>query len=172
VRRLRISIALPLLLCGVLLALWIASYRRAFTYGFYADKDATGFYRDYDIVSDSGQISYTWFWQYSPTYPTRGVFIYRSFDPEPDRWPWWWKKNDMGFSFAGFYYENTASPSRLGWHTIAVPYWFLIFILMIIPALRYWRRRARMSGLCRKCGYDLRATPARCPECGTAAETA
>jgi len=57
-----------------------------------------------------------------------------------------------------------------------VPIWFLMMLFAIAPTvwtIRYRRRRRRERAegkLCLNCGYDLRATPERCPECGTVAE--
>jgi hypothetical protein len=43
-------------------------------------------------------------------------------------------------------------------------------VMAALLTLRRRRRRRRVqSGLCPKCGYDLRATPDRCPECGARA---
>jgi len=60
------------------------------------------------------------------------------------------------------------SSGRILW--ITIPYWLLLGVMSLLPLLRllmWWRRRGRMAGLCPNCGYDLRATPDRCPECGT-----
>jgi hypothetical protein len=54
-----------------------------------------------------------------------------------------------------------------------VPYWVLVTPLSFLPILwiaRFRRERARdrlnPSEFCIGCGYDLRATPDQCPECG------
>lgn len=56
--------------------------------------------------------------------------------------------------------------------SVRVPHGYLAAPLGIAPMLwcwtharRHWRRR---RGLCLKCGYDLRASPDGCPECGEA----
>lgn len=51
---------------------------------------------------------------------------------------------------------------------IRLPYWSLVIATGLLPAawLLRARGRRRSAGRCRRCGYDLRATPERCPECG------
>jgi hypothetical protein len=60
---------------------------------------------------------------------------------------------------------------RQGWRAGA-PFWFLVVLTAILPIKYLLRRRrisrSRSSGQCQVCGYDLRATPNRCPECGAA----
>ena len=65
----------------------------------------------------------------------------------------------------GFGWEN-----KLRSLVLVVPFWFLVILFSVLPlasirrALRDRKRHAH--GLCPHCGYDLRATPGRCPECG------
>jgi hypothetical protein len=51
------------------------------------------------------------------------------------------------------------------------PHWCLALLTGVTPLIwirRYMERRMRPAQqFCRRCGYDLRATPERCPECGT-----
>ena len=60
-------------------------------------------------------------------------------------------------------------------------HWFLFLLTALLPlmwitreALAAVRKRVRARrmklGLCLRCGYDLRGTPQRCPECGAVAE--
>jgi hypothetical protein len=58
-------------------------------------------------------------------------------------------------------------------HAVAIPNWLTVAALAALPLARattyLYRRRKKVSGVCRACGYDLRATPGRCPECGAVA---
>jgi hypothetical protein len=53
---------------------------------------------------------------------------------------------------------------------VAVPHWFVTLVAATLPAAWLVRTRRgirrRRLGLCPACGYDVRATPERWPECG------
>ncbi len=53
---------------------------------------------------------------------------------------------------------------------VVVPHAAVAALLAVLSALafRQFRASRRHLGLCPSCGYDVRATPERCPECGFA----
>jgi hypothetical protein len=87
-----------------------------------------------------------------------------------------WHVIYMGFGVAHIFYSPSHNPQykESVWHneySICLPYWFIAAMLLLYPiaktglVVRRWTRRRK--GCCTKCGYDLRGTPHRCPECGT-----
>lgn len=83
-------------------------------------------------------------------------------DPSPPPMPPWWTRFGFGVQHD---LQNDCSDQI----TIAAPHWFIVLLTFLLPALCVKRFRlglGRAQGICKGCGYDLRATPDRCPECG------
>ena len=75
----------------------------------------------------------------------------------------WWPTKSFGFS------TDTVA--------VAVPFWIPTILASSLwcffyqPVDRLRRRKRKRLGLCLECGYDLRASKDRCPECGTPFES-
>ncbi|HET6247916.1 MAG TPA: hypothetical protein VFE47_09480 [Tepidisphaeraceae bacterium] len=92
---------------------------------------------------------------------------HRSTAPEPEKFI----DDDTQDRFGrfGIGLGEVTYPSTPGFE-VMLPHWVVCLGSIILPAtwisVKYRARRRRKAGQCRACGYDLRATVERCPECG------
>jgi hypothetical protein len=74
--------------------------------------------------------------------------------------------------------SDWGGPKGIGRFEVMVPEWVLFAGLAVMPCIWVHRNRHELVhrrqriGVCVRCGYDLRASPERCPECGTPARAA
>ena len=164
-RLLNLLTALSLLLCVAVVALWVRSYWVA------------------DTLSWSGGMA-------CRVGSHNGLLVWNVFRPDPGytKLPWWqtYRGRDPGYAWDRL---GRSAWNRLGFgvavgftagnnviRQVTVPHWLPTGVLALSSwvalrsALR--RRRRERAGLCARCGYDLRATPGRCPECGSVSEEA
>jgi hypothetical protein len=83
-----------------------------------------------------------------------------------------WENGTIAAYVLGKYPDHASVP--LPYWSVGVREWLLVFLTSLVPLITISvaarsalaKRRLR-RGICPACGYDLRATPDRCPECGT-----
>ena len=99
---------------------------------------------------------------------SRPGWIWHRLPTDNVRWPLrpdeLFDRHGFGFGYAAHKPTSTGPAYALG-----VPHWLPIVALAIMTCRAARSRIRRAPGCCAICGYDLRATPDRCPECGTAA---
>jgi hypothetical protein len=150
---------LSLLLCVATLALWYQSYdnyyrllhrriERETVHAYWAESHAgcvTFFVNRWqpqpDLIGESG-------WVYHRnSYPAKQAYDHLV------------RRSIFGFGFTD--YVGTTPQG------FSLPHWFLALLFAILPALHLRAlirsRRRHRTGHCPRCGYDLRATPERCP---------
>jgi 4-amino-4-deoxy-L-arabinose transferase-like glycosyltransferase len=153
---------LSLLLCVATSALWVRSYWVDETMARWS-KHTTGY--NFLIGSAGGIVHFERLaGSFEPNYPNdvpRSPLEYE-YSRQPYRrgkiYDVGWQP-DASVPFRHFWFEFGTQPF------IAVPHWSVVALFTVLP-LTCFHRHARRRGLCPHCGYDLRATPDRCPECG------
>lgn len=155
-RLITILSALALLLCVAMAVLWVRSYWVQILWSYRGESGETYFVRSNDgcleVMATTGITALPW----------TGFHEFPADD----------SSNGFRWAYLGFdlHLQHPTTAVTLLW--VDIPDWFICSVTAVLPYLWYrsyrQRRLAERKGLCPKCGYDLRASTDRCPECGTA----
>ena len=181
-RLLNLATALSLLLWAVTVLFWARSYFASDEVLWVNAPAARASASQWSVRSDTGELRVEaedlWWPSADPTDPirsrvlaARGLSYVRAAPgrPVPER--------GMGSAaMFGDRWSYSGGNTRFVGRSFVLPYWLALVAASVVLTPFVWLRRRRRSrrdaGLCPSCGYDLRATPDRCPECGAAAGAA
>jgi hypothetical protein len=169
-RLLNLLTALSLLLCVAVCVLWVWSY--AATPAVFHQRPG----RTSGVMAYRGRLLFETAGRHdTPVWPgLRGLATVRVASPPSERL--YLDASQLRpapvLGFQGYF--RTSATARMS--AVTVPLWVVAVLILLPPGIgqarRYVQRRWRRRGLCASCGYDLRATPGRCPECGTVTSAA
>jgi hypothetical protein len=161
-------------LCVATVALWVRSY----WYDTSIDFDVADPPRTIWIYSSSARLHFESLTYLAYVRVTKCRISFNDNRRIVSDWSWTRLRIPEGWCILGFEcYQPIRDITRCT--DVAIPYWFLTSAASMLPAI-WIRKRSRMAkvnaryikGRCVACGYDLRATPERCPECGAVPQNA
>ena len=170
--------ALSLLVCLATLIVWSSSFFAFAPFGQYWTTSwdgNSGGYVGHGWIALKGSIHLLrndCIVQPAPT--SNGVNYHHSgIDPVPEFQP---DRTKLGFAYvsrvSGWRERGTNRRVTRTTQQLSFPAWLPAFLTAILPirwlATPIRQRRLRKRGFCPSCGYDLRASTDRCPECGIA----
>jgi hypothetical protein len=169
---LNILAPLSLLLCGATMTLWLRTFHTMDSFEAYHGKNA------YGIDSCAGRLilvrsvggpyetnrGKSGGWEFHLAHQFQEI----DYDDVMGRWT----RYGFGNRRIRFVLDNSNSPPTHTVYFTAIPHALPAIVFAILPAYTIFnqtrKRRRKRTGRCITCGYDLRASRDRCPECGVA----